>query len=98
MNIYAMCCRELLLLIILMPSSISFKYQMLVSYAAHFPQNIDFLSIFTHVHIKSIAHIGLSDILLIFHICYWQIGGGQQKYGRRNQTQAAIMEMILNTQ
>ena len=71
---------------------------MLVSYAAHFPQNIDFLSIFTHVHIKSIAHIGLSDILLIFHICYWQIGGGQQKYGRRNQTQAAIMEMILNTQ
>ena len=79
-----------------MSSSISFKVQILISYAPRFPQNIDFSSIFTHVHIKSIAHIGLSDILLIFHICYWQIGEGQQKYGRRNQTQAAIMEMMLN--
>ena len=48
-------------------------------------QNIDFSSIFTHVHIKSIAHIGLSDILLIFHICYWQIGG-RPKIWERNQT------------
>ena len=96
MNIFVMCCRKLLLLIRFISSSISFKDQILVSYAARFPQNIDFSSILTHVHIKSIAHIGLSDILLIFHICYWQIGEGQQKYGRRNQTQAAIMEMMLN--
>ena len=52
-----------------------------IFYFAHFPKILTFHPFFPHVHIKSIAHIGLSDILLIFHICYWQISGGQ-KYGK----------------
>ena len=52
-----------------------------IFYFAYFPKILTFHPFFPHVHIKSIAHIGLSDILLIFHICYWQISGGQ-KYGK----------------